>query len=136
MSAPGAFIPSSRTAVIGVVDGLKLNAPSTFGHILSQSGASRLFACTPAAASASAGDFTVDCAGTPQVLRAGRTAHPALLPTPTSIVIAVADKSSALPSLVSLSPASAAFFYLAGRFAVAADAVQARRPPLSPLQLF
>jgi hypothetical protein len=106
------------------VDGLKVNAPSTFGHILSQSGVSRLFACTPAGASASAGDFTVNCAGSPQVIRAGRAAHPALFPAPTSIIIAVADKSGALPSLAPLTPASAAFFYLAGRFAAVADAVQ------------
>ncbi len=125
VSAPGALIVNSRTAVIGVVDGLKLNSPSTSGHILSQSGASRLFACTTATtASASTGDFTVNCAGSPQVLRPGRTAHPALFPSPTSIIIAVADKSSALPPLAPLTPASAAFFFLAGRFAVVADAVQ------------
>jgi len=126
VSAPGAFLPSSRTAVIGVVDGLKLaQASSTYGHILSHSGVSRLFACTPAAASAAAGDFTVNCAGSPpQVLRPGRTAFPALLSLPTSIVIAVADKSGALPALAALTPAAASFFYLAGRAAVVADAAQ------------
>ena len=125
MIAPGAFIPHSRTAVIGAVDGLKLSSHSTFGHILSESGASRLFACTPAGASASTGDFVVNCSGSPQIIRSGRSAHPALQPAPTSFIIAVADKSSALPSLAPLTPAAAAFFYLAGRFAVVADAVQA-----------
>ena len=128
MCAPGAFIPATRTAVIGVVDSLKLNSPSTFGHIISQSGSSRLFSCTPAGAAASAGDFTVNCAGSPQVLRPGRTAYPALLPAPASLVIAVADKSNALPSLAPLTPAAAAFFYLAGRFAVVADPIQACPP--------
>ncbi len=125
VSAPGALISNSSAAVIGVVDNLKLTSQSTFGHILSESGASRLFACTSAGASASATDFTVNCSGSPQVLRAGRSAHPALFPAPASIIIAVADKSNALPALAPLTPAAAAFFYLAGRFAVVADAAQA-----------
>ena len=125
VSAPGALISNSSAAVIGVVDSLKLTSHSTFGHILSESGASRLFACTSAGASASATDFTVNCSGSPQVLRAGRSAHPALFPAPASIIIAVADKSNALPALAPLTPAAAAFFYLAGRFAVVADAAQA-----------
>ncbi len=131
MSAPGALISNSSAAIIGVVDSLKLTSHSTFGHILSESGASRLFACTPAGASASAADFTVNCSGSPQVLRAGRSAHPALFPAPASLIIAVADKSNALPALAPLTPAAAAFFYLAGRFAVVADAAQACVP--SPL---
>ena len=46
-------------------------------------------------------------------------------------VIAVADKSNALISLAPLTPAAAAFFYLAGRFAVVADpSMYAPLPPL------
>lgn len=100
LPAPLFPIQAQPSAVLWIASS-SLQTPS-FGHILTERRDSCLFACISAGASASAVDFTVNCSSSLQVLRAGRSAHPALLPAPASIIIAVADKANALPALAPL----------------------------------